>query len=51
MKDKEPYSAISNFSISMLRLRNPKADDLGDVVLDSEVMDNLFLSDEKEFYI
>jgi hypothetical protein len=32
-------------------LRNPKFDDLGEVINDCEVMENFYLFDEKEFYL
>ena len=33
------------------RLRNPKLDDLGEVINDCDILENLHLYDEKEFYM
>ncbi len=35
----------------MIRVRNPKGDDLGDVLNDTETMENQYLFDEKEIYL
>ena len=34
-----------------IRLRNPKLDDLGEVINDCEVLENCHLYDEKEIYL
>lgn len=38
-------------SEDMIRIRNPKSDDLGDVINDSSSLDTQFLYDEKEIYL
>jgi hypothetical protein len=34
-----------------IRLRNPKLEDLGEVVNDCDILENFHLYDEKEFYL
>ena len=38
-------------SIDDVRVRNPKTDDIGDVISDTSSLENQFLYDEKEIYL
>jgi hypothetical protein len=38
-------------SIDDVRVRNPKTDDIGDVISDNSTLENQFLFDEKEIYL
>jgi hypothetical protein len=37
--------------LEQICLRNPKSDDLGDVIADNSSLENQFLYDEKELYL
>ena len=38
-------------TIDKIRLRNPKLDDLGDVIQDCSIMENCYLYDDKELLL
>jgi len=38
-------------SLENVRLRNPKVDDIGEVINDSETMENCYLYDDKQIYL
>ena len=45
------YPEDESLSLEQVRLRNPKFDDMGEVMADGEQMENFYLFDEKEFYL
>ena len=44
-------SSADPLSIDDVRVRNPKTDDIGDVISDTSSLENQFLYDEKEIYL
>lgn len=38
-------------TLDKFRIRNPKIDDLGEVINDGDIMENYYLYDEKEIYV
>lgn len=38
-------------TLDCIRLRNPKLEDLGEVIPDAEIMENYYLYDDKEIYV
>jgi len=39
------------FKLEQMRIRNPKGEELGEVVRDTDIMENKFLQDGKAFYL
>jgi hypothetical protein len=44
-------SGATPLTIDDVRVRNPKSDDIGDVISDNSSLENQFLYDEKEIYL